>query len=284
MLTLLVKEKGKKTSCTICIGSIAVHDILYQIFLGFVIEVLKKLFNYDIYNTTNIFTCKFVNFLRSSMLLLSGWLVLALTTEQLINAYFPRMKKLFKRRMPGIITVICLVSAVCYTNLHYVVQFDIYPVQLPSDGTIVYRCDNMMQYHNFLKIYETIILPFLAGILPGLIILIANIFLIKTLRQSILTYSSVRYHGPSVNRDVLVFTILISVQFLLTEMPSCVLVIFHKKFDMVLMYVLDTLLLMNHSFKVFMYLICKRNIRKRCNFCQRFKPNFQEHVNTDLEN
>ena len=282
MLTLLVKEKGKKTSYTICVGALAVYAILYQIFIGFVIEVLYSFLNYDIYNTSNRFICKSLYFIRSSLFLLSGWLVLTLTTEQLINAYFPRVKKLFKRRMPGIITVICLACAVCYTNLHYVVQYDIYPVQWLSDGTIVHRCGNMMQYHKFLKLYRVYMFPVLAGILPGLFILIENIFLIKTLRLSVENRSAVRHHGRDVNRDRLVFTILISVQFLLMELP--VFVMGFQTFGVDFTNVVDTLQHMSHSFHPFVYILCKRNIRKRCIFCQRFKPNIQEHVNTDPEN
>ena len=282
MLTLLVKEKGKKTSYTICVGALSVNDILNQIFVGFVIEVLYSFLNYDIYNTSNRFICKSLYFIRSSLFLLSGWLVLTLTTEQLINAYFPRVKKLFKRRMPGIVTVTCLACSVCYTNIHYVVQFDIYPIQWLSDGTIVYRCDNVMKYYKFLKLYQIYIFPVIAGILPGLFILIENVFLIKTLRLSIEINSDVRRQGHNVNRDKLVFTILISVQFLLMEMPFFVMGF--QKFGVDFTDVFDTLQYMSHSFKCFVYILCKRNIRKRCNFCQRFNPNSQEHVNTDLEN
>ena len=273
MLTLLVKEKGKKTSCTICVGAIVVHDIVHQI-LSVVFVVVSSLFNYDIYNTTNRFTCKFLDFIQSSLFLLSGWLVLTLTTEQLINAYFPRMKKLFKRRMPGIITVICLVCAVCYTNLHFVVQNDIYPKGVLRDGTIVYKCDNVrLYYDNFLKLFQVYIQPIIGGILPGLIIVIENIFLIKTLCLSIKTKSSVRRQGRTVNRDMLVFTILISVQYLLMEVSSSVLLILHEKYDVYFQHVIRTIVMMNHSFKLFVYILCKGNIRKRCIFYQSFKPN-----------
>ena len=283
MLILLVKEKGKKTSCTVYVGAIVVHDIVLQIL--FVVSVLlNSAFNYNIYSTTNRFTCKFLDFIQLSLFLLSGWLVLTLTTEQLINAYFPRMKKLFKRRMPGIITVICLVCAVCYANLHNVVQKDVIPKQMLHDGTMVYECVNMMNYYNFLQVYQLYITPIISGILPGLIIIIENIFLIKTLCLSIATKSSERRQGYNVNRDMLVFTILISVHFLLMEASCNVLWIFREKYDVVLLYVIQTLLLMNHSFRLFVYILCKGNIRKRCIFYLRLKPHFQEHVNIDMEN
>ena len=116
-VVLLIKENGKKTSTTILAGAVAANDITIHVF-WFLFEMLYTTFNYDI-TSTSLFACKFVYFMKNSMFFMPGWFVLALTTERLISVYFPRMIKLFSRRMTGISITICIVCASLFLKLHF---------------------------------------------------------------------------------------------------------------------------------------------------------------------
>ena len=156
MLALLVKDKEKKTSYTVYIGAIMVNDII-QLILSFLKNTLYYLFDYDLY-TVNIFACNFMYYLELSVWMLHGWLLLLLTTERLINAYFPRMPKLFDRRSTGIIAASLIICATLFINIHYVLHLDTEMYPDPSDGSVrcfnpdVFYEDEYTQYYYYLYV------------------------------------------------------------------------------------------------------------------------------------
>ena len=266
-LVLLVKENGKKTSNTVLVGAVAANDITIPIF-WFLFEMLYTTFKYDI-TSTSVFACKFVYFMKNSMSLMPGWFVLALTTERLISVYFPQMIKLFSRRMTGISITICIVCASLFLKLHFLLQIDLYPIQWLGDGTIIYTCTSEeRQYLEFIGLIDKFVSPISAGILPGLCILVENVFLIKALCQSLTAPSSTRRQISSENRTRLVFTIMIGIMFLFMDMPYYVIEPFYFESGTQIDNVNGALWLLSHSVKCFVYVCYKRNVRTRCIVCK----------------
>ena len=272
MLALLIKEKGKKTSFTVYVGAIAVNDILYLIFDVLYFK-LNTMFNYDM-ASVNIFTCKLMFFIPNTVYLMDGWFLCALTTERLINAYFPRMTTLFSRRMTGITTVLFTICTSFFIMLHSLMHVDLYPEKQFMDGTILYGCGvvNLYEgdeYVHFFSLYVKFVLPLIVGALPGLCILVENVVLIKALCQSLTGSSSTRKKICIENRDMYVFTTMISTIFLLMEIPCMVINFYYTEtggtsFDNIF----AIILLLSHSVKCLVYIIYKRTVRIRCIICK----------------
>ena len=263
-IVLLIKENGKKTSTTILAGAVAANDIAMHI-VWFLYELLYTTFNYDITSTSGL-ACKFVHFMRDSMFFIPGWLVLALTTERIISVYFPRMIKLFSRRMTGISITICIVCASLFLQLHFLLHIDLYPIQWLGDGTIIYACTSeQLQYIEYIGLYDKFVSPVINGAIPGLCILVENVFLIKALCQS---PSSTRRQISSKNRTMLVFTSMIGMLFLFMDMPYYVIQPFYFESGSPFDNVIETLWLLSHSVKCFVYVCYRRNVRTRCMVCK----------------
>ena len=263
MLVVLLKNKGKKTSNTLYVGAMVVNDIIcLNVHLVYVWTYEN--INYDV-NSTSRFTCKFMQALWSSTFYITGWLVIGLTTERLTYAYFPRMIKLFSRRMTGVIAISCVVCAAFVINLHYMVQLDLYPDQHPNDNTTIYFCALDSYYGEFINLYSSYVFFFLAGILPCMCILIGNSYTIQALCKSIKAPVPTGQRQISLeNRDMLVFTIMISIMFLFMEMPFTVSVSFYMHFQTSFLDMITTIWLLNHSLKCFVYILYKRSFRIRC--------------------
>ena len=270
MMTLLVKEKMKKTSNTVLVGVIVVNDMLFLISY-FLYDMCYRIFNYDI-SSSSTFACKFIYFIKNSMYLISGWLVLALTTERLINVYFPRMIKLFKRGLTGIIITMCIVCAALFLQLHIIIHIDLYPIQWFSDGTIIYvhLCSFYWgnQYEEYIPLYMKYVFPLIAGILPGFCILVENIFLIKVLYQSLGATSSSRRHIRDENRRMLVFATMISMLFLVIDMPYIIITNSYWESGTSFGNVFAILWLLSRSIKCLAYILYKRPVRMRCIVCK----------------
>ena len=263
MLAVLLKNKGKKTSNTVYVGAMAVNDIIC-LNVHLVYDWTYEHINYDV-NITSRFTCKFMHALWSSTFYITGWLVIGLTMERLTYAYFPRMIKLFSRRMTGVIAISCIVCAAFVTNLHYMVQYDLYEGQHPNDNTTIYICAADNDYEKYIDLYSSYVFFFLAGILPCMCILIGNAYTIQTLCKSIKAPVPTGQRQISLeNRDILVFTVMISIMFLFMEMPYTVSVSFYMHFHTPFVDMIKIIWLLNQSLKCFAYILYQRSFRMRC--------------------
>ena len=186
LVVLLIKDKGKKTSVTVYFGAMAVCDTI-QLAVFMVYEWLFRLMYFAVEDTSS-FGCKFIVTLEYIAKTLSTWLVIALIIERLIYLHFPRMTKLFNRRMTGICVISMLVTIWYLFNSHYMLWFDLKGIVLQVDNTTTYFCKtdsiNLMEYT---VLYKKYILPILCGICPVVCILIGNVFFIKALYFSATT-------------------------------------------------------------------------------------------------
>ena len=269
MLVLLVKEK-KKTSYTVYAGATVINDIVYLIITFLEISVFA-LFDITI-NTTNAVVCKCMPYILSSSIYLHGWFVLALTTEKLIHAYFPRMTKLFDRRTTGLIVVFFIVCASLFLNLHYILHVDLRDMLL-NDGTVISVCDAVDlygedEYRLYVILHLRFVMPLIAVVLPGVCIIIGNIFLMKAFCQSLRAPATTRKISVHA-RDMYVFTIMMSVMFLCIDTPYAVIRyqtiwLAGTSFDDGI----DILMYLNHSLKCLVYIIYRRAVRMHCIECK----------------
>ena len=277
MLVLLVKEKVKKTSYTVYVAAIVVNDIIYLIIV-FLTTSLFACFEIDIL-TTSTFVCKSLPVIINSSRALHGLLVLALTTERLFHAYFLRMTKLFERRNTGIVAVFLVVCVAAFLNIHYVLHLDVFytlsvddaPNMIVCGIVYLYKWDQFPDYHN--NIYNRVVDPLLFGCLPGLFILVGNVFVTKALCQSLGAPASTRRFSVK-HWEMYVFTIMVSVMFLCIDVPVMVshLVSAESAFDDGK----NTLMLLNHSVKCLVYTIIYKRTIRMC--CIRFKEMHQSEV------
>ena len=262
LVALLIKDKGKKTSATVYFGAMAVCDTI-QLVVFMVYEWLYRLMYFDVEDTSS-FACKFIVTLECIANTLSPWLVIALIIERLIYLYFPRMTKLFNRRMTGICVIGMLVTIWYLFNSHYMLWFDLKGVVSQVDNTTTYICKtdsiNLMEYT---VLYKKYILPILCGICPVVCILIGNVFFIKALYFSATTrIKNGRAQIQGEHRDMLVCTMMISVLFLILDTPLTVADAFNLfPYEV---YIRPTLPLLYCSVKLFVYILYKNSFRVRC--------------------
>ena len=276
MLVLLVKEKVKKTSYTVYVGAMVVNDIIYLI-IAFLTSSLFVFFEINI-ATTSAFVCKSLPVIMHSSRALHGLLVIALTTERLFHAYFLRMTKLFERRNTGVVAVSLIICVAAFLNFHFVLHLDVFFKLSVDDapnmivcGIVYVYMDESLEYYN--TIYIRFVDPLLFGCLPGLFILVGNVFLTKALCQSLRAPASTRRLSVK-HWEMYVFTIMVSVMFLCIDVPVMASHIWSVEtaFDGGK----NALMLFNHSVKCLVYtIICKRTIRMRC---IRFKEKHQSEV------
>ena len=264
LLVLLVKEKQKKTSYTVYVGAIVVNDIIF--FIGEFLEtILNQMFDYDI-RSENTFSCKFYYPVQMSATILHSWLVLGLTLERLILAYFPRMTKLFDRQMTGLISVVLIVCVTLFINVHYVMHLEL--MLLLSDGTIISECRvvNLYygdQYEPYYDLHTQFVIPIIAAVLPAACILIGTILLMKGFCQSLrapATKTIISVH----DRGTYVFTTMMSVIFLCIDMPTIALKYFSFRDGTAFIFVIEILFFLTHSLKCLVYILCKRSVRMCC--------------------
>ena len=256
-MVVLVKEKEKKTSYTVYVGAVVVNDIIFLV-ETLLYGSLFDLLDYDI-EAANTFICKFQNFIFFSVRILNGWLVVLITTERLLHAYFPRMTKLFDRRMPGLIAVFLIVCGILFINLHYILHLDLRDFHL-SDGTVIVICDVVIlyygdQYAEYYTLHDQVIIPIIAVIIPGACVIIGNIILMKAFCKSLRAPCATRRISVR-DRDMYVFTTMLSVMFLCIDIP--VIVFFHYIIHTAFKNVLNILLALNHSLKCFVYILYKK--------------------------
>ena len=264
-LVLLVKEK-KSTSFTVYVGANVVNDTISLIDI-LLFDSILQLFDFDI-PATHSLLCKFQGLLFFSVQILFGWLVVLMTTERLIHAYFPRMTKLFDRRKPGLIAVLLIVCGTLFINVHYVMHAELNDFPL-NDGKIISICDIVDlydgdQYREYYIIHDKFIIPIISAVLPGLCILIGNILLMKAFCQTPRTQAGTSRFKVK-DRDMYVFTTMMSVMFLCIDIP--VIVLFHCLTYRAADFALNILCSLNHSLKCFVYILYKRNVRLRCIGC-----------------
>ena len=262
MLAVLVKDKRKKTSTTVYLGAMAGNDIIC-LNLNLIYSWLHYLINYDVFQMS-WFGCKFMDALSTSTDLIRAWLVTALTIERLIYLYFPRMIKLFSRRMTGIIVISFVVFGPFLLNIHYIIRNEWIVISSPSDNTTYYYCnEDMKNYNEFIDMYERYIFFFFGGICPSLCILIGNAVFVKALCRSVKTpVSSGQRHVSADNRDMIVCTIMISIMFLSMDMPRTL----GFSFDLFNSYgvATGTIWLFNLSLKCYVYILYTRKVHITC--------------------
>ena len=267
MLVFLVKEKKKKTSFTVYLFAILVNDII-SLVNKFLYTSLLDLFYIDILNTST-FVCKYLPYITSSSTNLHGWFLLAVTTERLFHAQFPRMTKLFERRKSGLIAVVLIACASLFINIHYALHLKLIVYQRLSDGTVVEYCYvDGGEYPQYYRFQTTFIAPLISAVLPGLCILVEDFFRMKIICRSLREPAASRRISVH-ERDLNVLTFMISVGFLCIEVP--VLVVHYYTFNTGGVSFIDALYALNdlnHSFKGLLYLLYNQTFRKRCIRCK----------------
>ena len=182
------------------------------------------------------------------------------------------MIKLFKRGLTGIIITMYIVCAALFLQLHIIIHINLYPIQWFSDGTIIYvhLCSFYWgnQYEEYIPLYMKYVFPLIAGILPGFCILVENIFLIMVLYQSLGATSSCKRHIREENRRMLVFSTMISMLFLVIDMPYIVITNSYWESGTSSGNAISILRLLSHSIKCLVYILYKRPVRIRCIVCK----------------
>ena len=264
LLVLLVKEKQKKTSYTVYVGSIVVNDIIF--FIGEFLEtILNQMFDYDIHSE-NTFSCKFYYPVQESARLLRGWLVFGLTIERLILAYFPRMTKLLDRGMTGLISVVLIVCVILFINVHYVMHSEL--VLLLRDGTVISECLVVNLYYGdqyvlYYDLHIKFVIPIIAAVLPAACLLIGTILLMKAFCQSLRAPATTPIISGH-DRGTYVFTTMMSVIFFCIDMPTIALKYFTFRDGTAFIFVIEILFFLTHSLKCLVYVLCKRSVRMCC--------------------
>ena len=261
LLVSLLKTKEKKTSFTIIVGATAVSDIL-NFALYLVYDWAYDTLNFDVLSMSR-FTCKAVYALWKSMFYMDSFLVIDLTIERLISAYFPRLIKLFSRRSTGMVAVGCSVVAAFIFNVHYVVQLDLYLYQFPYDNATYYVCtSNEVEYFDFIQL-DVYFVSFLGAFLPSMVIIIGNVFLIKALCKSAkISASTGEPYLSQDKRDKFVYVLLIGAMYILTFIPDALLANNVIPFEQLYFDIYMIMWLLYHSLKCFIYILNKRISRK----------------------
>ena len=264
LIVLLVKDKEKKTSATLYLGAIAVNDTVYMLAVFLVYYWLYDLINFSV-ETTSSFGCKITLTLDATTDTLSAWLVITLITERLIYLYFPRITKLFSRRVTGMSVIIMLLFIAFIVNCHYILWYEVISFRSETDNTTFYYCvAARLQLLEYVAIYEEYIFSILCGLCPVVCILIGNIFFAKALYRSV--WNTERNGHGNVNegkdRDLLVCTMVISILFLILDVPLTA----DNTFNLFQSdtFILMTMSLIYRSIKLFVYILYKRSFRLYC--------------------
>ena len=262
VLVLLIKEKGKKTSVTMYLIAMTIDDILSL--LIFLVFYWLYLFKGVEVEHSSIFACKIPTALDFTIDIIGIWLVVALVGERLIYLYFPRMTKLFSRRLTGIFAIVMIVGIALLLNGHYILWMKIKEIQPYHDDRTISVCSaDTLEYREYIELFRKYIVFVFAGICPSLCIIFGNVLFVKALYQSFttpMTNGRMRLDGRT--RDILIYTMMISILFLFLEMPRTVAVPFDlMKFGRMIVL---ALYLLNRTLKPFVYVLYTRSFRVRC--------------------
>ena len=259
---MLVKDNGKKTSATLYLCALVANDIVMLV-IYLLYFWLNNLINFTI-ETTSSFGCSLTLTLNTTTQTLAAWLVIVLIIERLIYLYFPRITKLFSRRMTGIFTIIIVVCIAFFFNSHYI-WFELQSYKSQTDNTTFYYCvANRRRFLEYTTIYENYSFAFIGGLCPAICIVIGNIFFVKSLYRTVRATERNGLGNVDVgkNRDLLVCTMVISILFLVLDVPRT----FDNSFDLFgpNKFIFTTLALIYRSVKLFVYILYKRGVRVHC--------------------
>ena len=259
LIVMLVKDKEKKTSATLYLGAMAANDIVMLV-VYLVFYWLYMLIAFDFDSTSSV-GCKITSTLNATTQTLSAWLVIVLIIERLIYFYFPRITKIFTRRMTGIFVTIMTMCVAFIFNTHFT-WYEVESFRSQTDNTTKYRCvANRRRLFEYATLYETYIFSILSGLCPVVCILIGNVFFVKTLYRSFMTTEQNRHANIDLgrNRDLLVCTMMISILYLFVDVPR----IFDNSFNLLFTdkFIFLTLWLIVRSIKLFVYILYYRGFR-----------------------
>ncbi len=125
--------------------------------------------------------CKAFEFFRRFFIQLSPWTLVLITTERLISVALPmRASQLCQKKYFALAWLCITVCLICVDLFHPIVGMEL---GLGLDGYIMCKYSNVSHHMQAYKIYPWVDMC-LAALVPGLVILIMNIIIVRLIRQS----------------------------------------------------------------------------------------------------
>ena len=252
----------KKSAFTVFLAALAVVDTL--VLYSTLSEKLINNFFKEMGLVSGRIICKLEHFFRYLFPQISSWIIVSLTVERYLCAYFPLHARTFNRCRSGYIVVTVISLLAITLNCHFMFTMDAY-----SDGIETFCLVLNFDFIRFVSEVWPWIDFFVYCIIPILLIISANTATIVQVYRSRRSVKSSQ--TASAARHLLLITLLVSSSFILLTFPlSCHNVLKFVNMDITFMFdirfqtafvVMYNFKTFNHAVNFFLYVVSGSRFR-----------------------
>lgn len=260
MIVIITRRKSIKAciSVSLILTTLAISDTTV-LWVSEFKNWLFVVFNYD-FARSSAFSCKLTRYLFYCSSHLSNWLVVLFTIERFICVWFPlRVKNLCSSKKMAI-AVILLIFGICSVNIVWLL---FYHIGIRGNCTTKFVGRKFYSYFPIINIIMAVVLPFL-------IVLVLNTFIITGLIRSRKSFNMEGYRNRYSKKDsnqkrrITIGLMLTSMLWLILTMPQALVENIKPKLSYGPYFLLQTIVFMalyvNYSINFYIYMLSSKNI------------------------